>query len=580
MRQKSQRAKLVGQKSKKDAKQGQRVIALDFWELLTFRMPRELDYASLYEGFAWDLPSRYNMGVDACDRHAREKGRLAVIHDRGDGTAEKWTYWELKRASDRFANALRTLGVERGDRVAVLLSQSPQLVVAHLAAYKLGAVVVPLFALFGEEALHFRLGDSGARVIVTDAEHSEVILALREELPDLERVVLTDGERAGTETMDGLIRGASSKLEPVATRPEDPAILIYTSGTTGAPKGALHGHGILLGHLPGVSLPHDFAPREGDLFWTPADWAWIGGLFDVLMPALHWGLPIVSHRMLRFDPERAFDLMERWGVRNAFFPPTALKMMRAISGPRERWELDLQTIACGGEALGEETLAWAREELGIVINEFYGQTECNLVLANCAAIMPVRPGAMGRPVPGHRVAVIDGEGNELGPGERGEVGVQRPDPVMMLGYWNNEAATREKFVGEWLKTGDLASVDDEGYFRFVGRDDDVISSAGYRIGPVEIEDTLVKHRDVLMAAAVGKPDPVRGQVVKAFVVLREGKGGSEELAGELKELVKNRLGAHEYPREVEFVDELPMTPTGKVRRNVLRDREARKGASR
>jgi acetyl-CoA synthetase len=551
----------------------------DFWEALASRMPRQLDYLSLCEWFAWDLPSNYNIGVDVCDRHAADKGKLAIIHDRGDGTAEKWTFWELKRASDRFANALRTLGVERGDRVAVLLSQSPQLPIAHIATYKLGAVVVPLFTLFGEEALRFRLGDSGAEVIVTDLKHFEVVSTLREELDGLQHVILVDGESSGALTFDGLVQDASSVFEPVATRPEDPAIIIYTSGTTGAPKGALHGHGILLGHLPGVSLPHDLAPREGDLFWTPADWAWIGGLFDVLFPALHWGLPVVSHRMLRFDPERSLALMERWGVRNAFFPPTALKMMRAVPDP-VRWELDLRTIGCGGEPLGVETFDWAKEELGIVINEFYGQTECNLVLANCNAIMPAKPGAMGRPVPGHRVAVIDEEGNELGLGEQGEVAVQRPDPAMMLGYWNNEAATKDKFVGDWLKTGDLASIDDQGYFRFVGRDDDVIVSAGYRIGPVEIEETLVKHRDVLMAAAVGKADPVRGQVVKAFVVLREGSEGGEDLAADLKGLVKSRLGAHEYPREIEFVDELPMTPTGKIRRNVLRQSEAGEGAKR
>jgi acetyl-CoA synthetase len=518
----------VGYKRVRDRRenpmQGKEMSAPDFWQALASRLPRRLDYASLYERFSWELPPDYNIGVDACDRHAADKGKLAIIHDRGDGTAEKWTFWELKRASDRFANALRALGVERGDRVAVLLSQSPQLPITHIAAYKLGAVVVPLFALFGEEALRFRLGDSGAKVIVTDLEHFEVVSTLREELDGLRHVVLTCGERSGAHAFDGLILDSSAAFETVATGPEDPAILIYTSGTTGEPKGALHGHGILPGHLPGVSLPHDLAPREGDLFWTPADWAWIGGLFDVLFPALHWGLPVVSHRMLGFDPERAFDLMERWGVQNAFFPPTALKMMRAVSNLRGRWELELQTIACGGEPLGEEMFGWAKEELGIVINEFYGQTECNLVVANCGVIMPARPGSMGRPVPGHRVAVIDEAGDELGPGEQGEVAVRRPDPVMMLGYWNNEAATREKFIGDWLKTGDLAFVDEEGYFRFVGRDDDVISSAGYRIGPVEIEETLVKHGEVLMAAAVGKPDPVRGQVVKAFVVLREGSG--------------------------------------------------------
>ena len=544
---------------------------MDFWESLTARMPRNLDYETLGERFSWDLPRSYNMGVDACDRHAWDRGRIAVIHDREDGTVEKWTYRELKRASDRFANALRALGVGRGDRVAVLLSQTPALPVAHIAAYKLGAIVVPLFALFGEDALRFRLRDSGAKVIVTDGEHWEVASTLAGEIEGLHHVVLADG--AGPGSMEALIRDASPNFRPVETRPEDPAIIIYTSGTTGDSKGALHGHGILLGHLPGVSLPHDLAPRPGDLFWTPADWAWIGGLFDVLFPALHWGLPVVAHRMIRFDPERAFAVMERWGVTNAFFPPTALRMMRTIRNPRERWDLDLETLACGGEPLDGETTGWAEESLGIRINEFYGQTECNLVLSNCGAVMPTKPSSMGRPVPGHRVAVVDGEGRELPAGEVGEVAVLRPDPVMMLGYWNNEGATEKKFVGDWLMTGDLASVDEDGYFFFVGRDDDIISSAGYRIGPAEVEGALVKHEAVLMAAVVGKPDETRGEIVKAFVILREGREGSDNLARELQDLVKTRLGAHEYPREVEFVAEFPMTPSGKVRRNVLRERE-------
>jgi acetyl-CoA synthetase len=284
--------------------------------------------------------------------------------------------------------------------------------------------------------------------------------------------------------------------------------------------------------------------------------------------------------MPRFDPEEAFALMERWGVRNAFLPPTALKMLRTISRPRERWELELRTLACGGEPLGEETFNWAKEDLGIRINEFYGQTECNLVLSNCNTLPSAKLGSMGRPVPGHHVSVIDDEGGPLDPGKVGEVAIRRPDPVMMLGYWNNEEATEKKFVGDWLKTGDLASVDEEGFFHFVGRDDDIISSAGYRIGPAEIEDTLVEHRDVLMAAAVGKPDRLRGEVVKAFVILREGRSGSEELATELQNLVKDRLGAHEYPREVEFVRELPMTYSGKIQRKVLRQQETSKAAKR
>ena len=549
---------------------------MDFWESLAARMPRTLGYEELRERFSWNLPRSYNMGVDACDRHAWDRGPLAIIHDREDGAVEKWTYGELKKASDRFANALTSLGVGWGDRVAVLLSQTPALPVAHIAAYKLGAIVVPLFALFGEDALRFRLADSEAKVLVTDGEHREVAETLAGEIEGLEHVVIADADEETPGSMRALIRDASSNLRPVQTGPEDPAIIIYTSGTTGDPKGALHGHGILLGHLPGVSLPHDLAPRAGDLFWTPADWAWIGGLFDVLFPALHWGLPVVAHRMTRFDPERAFAVMERWGVSCTFFPPTALRVMRTITNPRERWDLELETLACGGEPLDGETTGWAEEALSIRVNEFYGQTECNLVLSNCGAIMPAKPGSMGRPVPGHRVAIVDGEGRELPAGEVGEVAIRRPDPVMMLGYWKADETTRKKFVGDWLITGDLASVDEDGYFFFVGRDDDVISSAGYRIGPAEVEGTLVKHEAVLMAAVVGKPDETRGEIVKAFVILRDGREGSEGLAAELKDLVKTRLGAHEYPREVEFVAEFPMTPSGKVRRNVLREREGNK----
>lgn len=236
---------------------------MDYWQSLAARMPRGLNYDTLCEQFSWDLPIHYNIGVDVCDRHARDKGKLALIFDREDGEVEKWTFWELKRASDRFANALRGLGIEHGDRVAVLLTQSPQLPIAHIATYKLGAIVVPLFALFGEDALSFRLEDSGAKVVVTDTEHFEVISNLREELSNLEHIILTDGERAGAYNLDSLIKEASSSFEPIATRSQDPAIIIYTSGTTGSPKGALHSHGVLLGHLPGVSLPHDLMPRRG-----------------------------------------------------------------------------------------------------------------------------------------------------------------------------------------------------------------------------------------------------------------------------------------------------------------------------
>jgi acetyl-CoA synthetase len=312
-----------------------------------------------------------------------------------------------------------------------------------------------------------------------------------------------------------------------------------------------------------VQLPHDFFPQPGDLYWTPADWAWIGGLLDVLLPSLYFGVPVLAHRARKFDPEEAFALIGRHGVRNAFLPPTALKMMRPVPSPRTRFGLDLRSVASGGESLGEDILGWSREALGVAVNEFYGQTEANLLIGNCAA-WPERPGWMGRAYPGHELRLVDGE-----------IAVRvEGDPVVFLGYWRDEAATAGKVRDGWLYTGDLAEVDDKGTYRSVGRADDLISSGGYRIGPGEIEECLIRHPSVSVAAAIGVPDDVRGEVVKAFVVAVPGADPSPELAVELQLLVRTRLAPYEVPREIEFVAELPLTVTGKIRRNELRRLDA------
>jgi acetyl-CoA synthetase len=327
---------------------------------------------------------------------------------------------------------------------------------------------------------------------------------------------------------------------------------------------------VLLGHLPGVEMPHEFLPQPGDRLWTPADWAWAGGLLNVLLPGLHHGVPVVARKTEKFDPEEAFRLMADHQVRNTFVPPTALRMLRTVPNPRGRFALALRTIASGGETLGAETFAWGREALGLTINEFYGQTECNLVLSSCAAIGVAKPGAIGKPVPGHKVAVIRDDGSPCEPGELGQIAVARPDPVMFLSYWNKPGATEAKFIGDWMTTGDQGLLDADGYVRFVGRDDDVITSAGYRIGPGEIEDCLIRHPAVALAAAVGKPDPVRTEIVKAFIVLKEGYSASDTLASDIQGFVRGRLSAHEYPREISFRSNLPLTTTGKVIRRLLR----------
>ncbi|MDU8944846.1 AMP-binding protein [Rhodophyticola sp. MJ-SS7] len=507
------------------------------------------------------------MAAACCDVWARaEPQRPAIHHITSGGTTETWTYGDLKRASDRLANALRSRGVERGDRVAILLPQCPEVMITHFAAMKLGAIALPLFTLFGEEALAFRLSDSGARVCVTDPDNSAKLATL--DCPELSHILVTGAGTSGLPSFEDEIKAASEAHTPILSQADDPAILIYTSGTTGAPKGALHAHRFLIGHLPSVELQHEFLPQAGDMGWTPADWAWIGGLMDLAMPCLYHGVPLISHRMRKFDPDEAFALIRDHRVRNMFLPPTALKLMRRANVPKG---VDIRSIGSGGESLGADLHDWGKNVLGAPINEIYGQTECNLVISTCHQAMDIRPGTMGRAVPGHEVAILDAAGKPVPDGETGEICVRAPDPVMFLGYWNRPDATAEKVKDGWLRTGDLGTCDSEGYFTFVSRDDDVITSAGYRIGPTEIENCLTGDEDVVNAAVVGLPDLVRTEAVTAFVVLREGADRDGAMKARLIARVRDRVSPHAAPRRVEIVESLPTTATGKVMRRALRD---------
>jgi acetyl-CoA synthetase len=534
-------------------------------------LPDSRDYDELRRNFSWQVPARFNIGVDVCDRWAKhEPDRIAILHLRPDGDTEEVSYGALCDTSNRLANALRAHGVARGDRVAILLPQTPEVAAAHIAIYKLAAIALPLAILFGIDALSYRLQNSGAKAVVTNAQGLARLAEIRADLPDLRLVLSIDGRGDGALGLHETLARASPDFSAEGTSPDDPAMMVYTSGTTGPPKGALHGHRVLLGHLPGIETHHEFLPQPGDRIWTPADWAWAGGLLNVLLPGLHYGVPVVARRFDKFDPEEAFALIGQTQVRNAFIPPTALRMLRSAGTP-DRHDIRLRTIGSGGETLGAEIYEWGKSVLGVTINEFYGQTECNLVLSACGAIGVSRPGAIGKPVPGHDVAVIRADGSRAGAGELGQIAIKRPDPVMFLEYWGRPDATKAKFLGDWMTTGDQGIADDDGYVRFIGRDDDVITSAGYRIGPSEIEDCLIRHPAVALAAAIGKPDALRTEIVKAFIVLKNGFAPSETLAGEIQTFVKTRLSAHEYPREVAFIEQMPMTTTGKVIRRVLRE---------
>ena len=431
-------------------------------------------YEDVYDAFKWQIPQNYNIGVDICDKWAHQRSRLALIYEEENGRVDRYTFRDLKNLSNKLANGLQASNIGIGDRLGILLPQCPETALSHIAAYKVGAVAIPLFTLFGTDALEYRLSNSEARAVVTDAANLPKIMEIRDNLPELKTILVTGGKK--DEVVQGfwdLVEKGSSDFQPVNTRADDPA----------------------------------------------------------------------------------------------------LKLMRQVSDPKSRHNYRMRSIGSGGETLGEELLDWGRDVMGLTINEFYGQTECNLIEDCCADVMDIRPGSMGRAIPGHVVDVIDGNGQPVKAGIVGEIAVKRPDPVMFLEYWRNPDATRKKIVGDWLLTGDLAKKDADGYFWFNGRKDDVITSAGYRIGPAEIEDCLMKHPAVAMVAVVGSPDDLRTEIVKAFIVPKPEVSPGPDIEEDIKKFVKARLAAHEYPREIEFVNELPMTATGKIMRKELKKLE-------
>ena len=563
-------------------------------------------YADLHGRFGWQVPRRFNMAAVCSRRWAADTAtaqQTAVIATAPGQPDRHHSYAELQRQANRLSSALAALGVRRGDRVAIVMPQRFETAVAYMAVLQMGAVGMPLSQLFGPEALEFRLQDSEAVVAICDGSTLAAVQSVSGNCPQLRALIAVEALAPGALDWTGLLASAPTRFKAVDTLADEAAVLIYTSGTTGNPKGALIPHRALIGNLTGFVCsqnwfgfdPFDASKPSQAVFWSPADWAWTGGLMDALLPSLYFGRPIVAFNG-RFSPQAAFELMERHGVTHTFLFPTALKaMMKAYPQPRKQFRVQLQAIMSAGEAVGDAVFAYCRKQLGVTVNEMFGQTEINYIVGNCARLYPAKPGSMGKGYPGHRVAVIDDEGHECPVGVPGDVAVHRldvhgdPDPIFFLGYWKNEAATRAKFTGDmtssWCRTGDMAVRDAEGYLWYQGRADDVFKAAGYRIGPGEIENCLVKHPAVANAAVVPKPDAERGAVVKAYVVLAQeylaaqpgraaGDAAFEQrLVAELQAHVKGKLAPYEYPKEIEFVESLPMTTTGKVQRRVLRLQE-------
>jgi acetyl-CoA synthetase len=580
----------------------------------TFTLPE--GYAQLHGNFQWAVPEHFNMAQVCCQRWASAQDatkNIAVIASGAGAEATFHSYSELQDQANRLSNVLTVLGVGRGDRVAIVMPQCFETAVAYMAVLQMGAVAMPLSMLFGPEALEFRLQDSEAVVAIGDATSLAGLQAVRDDCPLL-RCILGVGDLAQTQDGADFNYGAAlAQQRPefalVLTLAEEAAVLIYTSGTTGNPKGALIPHRALIGNLTGFVCSQNWFGFDGvdnaqsdAVFWSPADWAWTGGLMDALLPTLYFGRPIVAFNG-RFSPQTALELMAQFGVTHTFLFPTALKaMMKAYPGTaqatvRQQFGLKLQAIMSAGEAVGDAVFDYCQMQLGVTVNEMFGQTEVNYIVGNCAAMWPPKPGSMGMGYPGHRVAVIDEAGRECPVGVAGDVALNRfdvhgqPDPIFFLGYWKNAASTQGKFTGDWCRTGDLATRDADGYLWYQGRADDVFKAAGYRIGPGEIENCLVKHPAVANAAVVPKPDAARGALVKAYVVIapdfvaaRAAFTGGEslfdaELVAQLQLHVKGKLAPYEYPKEIEFVDSLPMTTTGKVQRRVLRLQEEARAAA-
>lgn len=522
----------------------------------------------IYEYFEWDIPEIYNVCDDILEQK-KEMEKVAIYYDRSQHPNVNYTYSEISNKVDMLAKGLNSLGIEPGDSVGVALSQQPETLITHLAAYKIGAVTVPMSVLTGVESMKYRIKEADISTVITTQTFQR---KLKDIDSQLEHVIAIDNENSSSD-LEQLIQNTTGELPTFNTRSDDPCLILFTSGTTGDPEGVVHAHECFLSHHASFRFMHDF-PADDSVVFTPADWSWVAGLFNTVLPAWRDGLSVVGYDAKGFNPKRVFQILEDYSVTHTMLTPTMLRMLREeVAMPKVEYDLSLDVIVTGGEPTTKSLFTWVDEAFdGVTMNEHYGQTEADLLLVNSRSMKTRKQGSLGRPSPGHRVDIIDDKGNVKETGEIGKIGVKSPDPVLMKRYLNSPEKTNDSYIGDWFDTGDLGYKDEDGHFWFAGREDDLIITSGYRVSPVEIEDKLTQHEMVKKAVVFATEDDIRGEIITAVIQPSQVKSEYDDPQQAIKTYIKSELAKYKHPREIFFVDQFPTTSSDKVDRSKLKTR--------
>jgi len=535
----------------------------------------EFDYEKTYKAWKWDIPKKYNIGTDVVDKHTDSKNRnkVALYWENAGGETAKYTFGDLKNLSNKFGNALKKLGFKKGDRFLIRLPNIPAFQISFLGGVKIGAVPIPSSVMFREHEIEYRINDSSAKAVITTPKFVKEVHAIKKNCKTLEHIIIVGDTQPGELSYDQLMKDSSIHLDIESTKSTDIAFFCYTSGTTGNPKGAVHLQRWVPGNDPSVifwqnALETDIVAHTGDLNW-------IYPLGNGFLYTWRWGISTLVYDG-KFDPVHWFELIEKYRVTNLASVPTAYRMFLTVKDAEKTYDLScLRHCISAGEPLNPEVIKEWKRRFGLDAHDGIGMTEVMVYLSNLRG-MKIKLGSCGKPQPGHICALVDENGKPVPLGGTGVLAVKKTDPGLFKEYWNKPEKTKESFSGDWFLSGDVLYQDEEGYYWFSGRNDDLIKASGYRISPFEVESAIISHPEVLECAVVASPDPMRGTIIKAYVVLRDRKNASENMVKEIQEHTKKVAAPYKYPREIEFVTELPKTQSGKIKRKDLRELEKQK----